>query len=111
MCAITSATTLFSTVFATDLNAHRLKAAERHGAIALPKPELMAAVLKATDGRGADAVLEVVGHESALHTAMEVARPYGVISSCGVHTRPLTLPGAMLYNKKYVAASIAEFQC
>jgi threonine dehydrogenase-like Zn-dependent dehydrogenase len=100
LCAITSACTLFETVFATDLAPHRLEAAKRHGAIALPKEELSAAVLKATDGRGADACLEVVGHESALVTAMELARHYGVISSCGVHTHDTKLPGAMLYGKK-----------
>lgn len=105
LCAITSACTLFETVFATDIAPHRLEAAKRHGAIALPKEELTKAVMDATEGRGADAALEVVGHESALITAMEIVRFYGVISSCGVHTHTASLPGAMLYGKKYVCST------
>lgn len=58
------------------------------------------AVLDATEGRGADAVLEIVGHESALRSAMDLARPYGVISSCGVHTHETKLDGVGLYGKK-----------
>jgi len=105
LCAITSANTIFEKVFATDLATHRLTAAKKHGAIALPKEELLKAVMDATEGRGADAVLELVGHESALLTAMEFARPYGVISVGGVHHAPVTLSGATLYNKKCVLAS------
>ena len=100
LCAITSATTMFEKVFATDLAVHRLEAAERHGAVALPSDQVKQAVLDATDGRGADAVLEVVGHVSALKSAMDIARPYGVISSCGVHTHETTLDGVALYGKK-----------
>lgn len=93
---------MFEKVYATDLALHRLGAAKKHGAIALPKDELIKALNEATDGRGADAVLELVGHEGALLTAMELARPYGVISVGGVHHAPVTLSGATLYNKKYV---------
>jgi threonine dehydrogenase-like Zn-dependent dehydrogenase len=38
-----------------------------------------------TGGRGADAVIEVVGLSPALRTAFELVRPFGVISSIGVH--------------------------
>ncbi len=93
---------MFEKVYATDLALHRLGAAKKHGAIALPKDELIKALNEATDGRGADAVLELVGHEGALLTAMELVRPYGVISVGGVHHAPVTLSGATLYNKKYV---------
>ncbi|BEJ07923.1 hypothetical protein CcaverHIS641_0500080 [Cutaneotrichosporon cavernicola] len=99
LCAITSACTLFETVFATDLTLSRLELATKHGAIALPADQLEAAVLEATEGRGADAVLEVVGHESALLQAMKLARYYGVVSSCGVHTHDFSIPGAQLYGK------------
>lgn len=93
---------MFEKVFATDLALHRLAAAEKHGAIALPKAELLVALSEATDGRGADAVLELVGHEGALITAIELARPYGVISVGGVHHAPLSLNGGILYDKKWV---------
>lgn len=42
-------------------------------------------VRQATGGRGADVVLEIVGVEGALRTAFEVVRPFGVVSSVGVH--------------------------
>ena len=38
-----------------------------------------------TDGRGLDAVIEVVGLSAALGTAYELVRPWGVVSSIGVH--------------------------
>jgi threonine dehydrogenase-like Zn-dependent dehydrogenase len=91
---------MFDTVLATDITPSRLKAAEKHGAIALPLEELKDKLASLTEGRGADAVLEVVGHGAALVTALELARPFGAISSCGVHNLPLSLPGSTLYNKK-----------
>ena len=38
-----------------------------------------------TDGRGADVVIEVVGLSPALRTAFDLVRPWGIISSIGVH--------------------------
>ncbi|TXT11080.1 hypothetical protein VHUM_01831 [Vanrija humicola] len=99
LCAISSARTLFETVYATDLAPQRLALAEKHGAIALPLPELKEALAKATDGRGADAVLEVVGHAGAVLTALDLVRPYGAVSSVGVHSRHIDLDGDQLYSK------------
>ena len=42
-------------------------------------------VKELTDGRGADAVIEVVGLSPALQMGFELLRPWGVISSIGVH--------------------------
>lgn len=42
-------------------------------------------VQELTNGRGADAVIEVVGLSPALRTAYELLRPWGTISSVGVH--------------------------
>ncbi len=39
-----------------------------------------------TEGRGADAVLEVVGSPAATRTAVDLVRPGGVVASVGVHT-------------------------
>jgi len=100
LCAISSACSLFDEVYATDIAIHRLEAAERHGAIALSATALGSEIARITSGRGADAVLEVVGHESALLHAIELVRPFGVISSCGVHTQTLGLMGSQLYAKK-----------
>jgi threonine dehydrogenase-like Zn-dependent dehydrogenase len=42
-------------------------------------------VKEVAGGRGADAVIEVVGLSPALRTAFDLVRPFGVISSIGVH--------------------------
>jgi len=42
-------------------------------------------VLELTEGRGADVVIEVVGLSPALRMGYELLRPWGVISSIGVH--------------------------
>lgn len=42
-------------------------------------------VMELTGGRGADAVIEVVGLSPALRMGFELLRPWGVISSVGVH--------------------------
>ena len=42
-------------------------------------------VKELTEGRGADVVLEVVGLSAALKTGFELVRPWGIISSVGVH--------------------------
>lgn len=42
-------------------------------------------VKELTDGRGADVVIEVVGLSPALKMGFELLRPWGTISSVGVH--------------------------
>ncbi|KAJ3079741.1 hypothetical protein HDU99_010185 [Rhizoclosmatium hyalinum] len=57
----------------------------------------------------ADAVLEAVGANSSLSLAYHLIRPFGVISSVGVHTSPtFPLTGDDLYNKN---ASLAFGRC
>lgn len=75
-------------LFAVDAIAERLAAAERLGAIPLDyrADPLLEIVHEATDGRGADAVMEVVGTRAATATAIALLRPGGVLSSVGVHT-------------------------
>jgi threonine dehydrogenase-like Zn-dependent dehydrogenase len=75
-------------LFAIDTVAARLAKAKEFGAV--PLNPLLAdtkeQILENTGGRGADAVMEVVGSSSALQLAMDVVRPGGIISSAGVHT-------------------------
>ncbi|EPQ52406.1 hypothetical protein GLOTRDRAFT_14790, partial [Gloeophyllum trabeum ATCC 11539] len=53
-----------------------------------------------TNGTGCNAVLEIVGNNSALTLAYELVRPFGVISSVGVHQGPqLPFTGRDVYNK------------
>jgi len=50
-----------------------------------PGAGALAAVHAATEGRGADAVLECVGSPAATRLAFELVRPGGTISAVGVH--------------------------
>jgi len=73
-------------VFAVDSVVERLALAERFGAEPLRlEHDPAAAVRDATEGRGADAVLEVVGSEAAARLAFDLVRPGGVVSIAGVH--------------------------
>ncbi|KAI2631228.1 GroES-like protein [Xylaria nigripes] len=60
---------------------------------------LAARVNELTDGRGADVVIEVVGHSSALDTGFKLLRPWGVISSVGVHNGVIPWSGNQAYGK------------
>lgn len=73
-------------VFALDVLPERLALAETFGARAIHAEEARAAIAEATEGRGADAVLEVVGSPEATRLAVDLVRPGGVVSAVGVHT-------------------------
>jgi threonine dehydrogenase-like Zn-dependent dehydrogenase len=90
LCAIACAASLNPRhLFAVDGVESRLKIAESLGATPLNFMDdaegMRRHVLAATDGRGADMVVEVVGLSAALRTAFDLVRPFGVISSIGVH--------------------------
>jgi threonine dehydrogenase-like Zn-dependent dehydrogenase len=73
-------------VFAIDAVAERLALAERFGAEPLHRDSDSAGVVRdATEGRGADAVLEAIGSEAAGRLAFDLVRPGGVVSIVGVH--------------------------
>ena len=74
-------------LFAVDMIAERLALAEKFGAIPLnPHLDVKQQILEATEGRGADTVMEVVGSDQSLKLAIDLLRPGGIISSVGVHT-------------------------
>ena len=75
-------------LFAIDYSDGRLKMAEEFGATSLNPSviDVRSAILHATDGHGADAVMEVVGSSEALRLAIDLLRPGGTMSSVGVHT-------------------------
>ncbi|KAI1171704.1 GroES-like protein [Nemania sp. FL0916] len=60
---------------------------------------LTARVNELTDNRGADVVIEVVGHSAALETAFKLLRPWGTISSVGVHNGEIPWNGNQAYGK------------
>lgn len=101
-CAITSAKHFKpKRLFAIDSVPERLARAESmHGATALDlAKDPKAAIMAATDGRGADVVLEIVGHADALRLAFDVLRPGGFIHSVGMHHAPLPFGGYEAYGK------------
>jgi threonine dehydrogenase-like Zn-dependent dehydrogenase len=56
-------------------------------------------VKELTDGRGADVIVEVVGLSPALRMGFELVRPWGVISSVGVHNGEIPWTGNEAYGK------------
>jgi threonine dehydrogenase-like Zn-dependent dehydrogenase len=76
-------------LFAIDGVDSRLELAKSLGAQPLNyltgNDAMLKTIMEASGGRGADAVVEVVGMKGALRTAYDVIRPWGVISSIGVH--------------------------
>ncbi|OOF94207.1 hypothetical protein ASPCADRAFT_516486 [Aspergillus carbonarius ITEM 5010] len=102
ICAIATARSQgVGTIFAIDGVVDRLKEAENFGAIPLilGQDDIKARVLAATDNRGADAVIELVGNTSALQSAFELLRPCGVLSSVGFHQGSLPFTGLDCYLK------------
>jgi threonine dehydrogenase-like Zn-dependent dehydrogenase len=105
ICAIASALTVCSTVYAIDGVPERIAEAEKIGA----KPLLLsddvdAAIKAATEGRGADVVLDVVGHTSAMELALKLVRPFGKTNSIGMYSDDLVLSGPVLYGKNVTCA-------
>lgn len=60
---------------------------------------LKARVKELTNGRGADAVIECVGHSDALGMGFDLIRPWGRISSIGVHNGEIPWTGNQAYGK------------
>jgi threonine dehydrogenase-like Zn-dependent dehydrogenase len=56
-------------------------------------------VKELTDGRGADTVIEGVGLSAALQMGFELLRPWGNISSFGVHNGEIPWTGNQAYGK------------
>ncbi|GIZ41204.1 hypothetical protein CKM354_000451800 [Cercospora kikuchii] len=110
ICAIACAVTMVDTVYAIDSVPERLEQAAALGAIPihLTEQDPIAEIMKATDGRGADVVMEVVGHPDALQLSLDLIRPWGSISSVGMHNHALALEGFQLYSKN---ATLAFGRC
>jgi len=77
-------------LFAVDRIPERLERARQFGATPLnfETEDPVALIREATDGRGADAVMEAVGTPAAKRLAVDLLRPGGVLSAVGVHTDP-----------------------
>jgi threonine dehydrogenase-like Zn-dependent dehydrogenase len=75
-------------IYAVDAVPERLELARGFGAVPVSYEagSPFAVIGEATEGRGADAVLEVVGSPAATRLAVDLVRPGGVVASVGVHT-------------------------
>jgi len=88
-------------IFCVDSVDDRLAEAEKMGGIPLKlgRDDIKAIVLDATEGRGADAVIEVVGNQAALKSAFDLLRQCGVLSSIGFHQGDLPFTALDCYQK------------
>ncbi|OQE22572.1 hypothetical protein PENSTE_c010G08814 [Penicillium steckii] len=87
-------------VFAIDSVEDRLVEAASFGAIPilLGKDDPKEHIMKVTNNRGADAVVEVVGNKAALRSAFELLRPCGILSSVGFHQDELPFTALEFYQ-------------
>ncbi|RFU27007.1 hypothetical protein B7463_g9329, partial [Scytalidium lignicola] len=104
LCAIIAATTFKPKhLFAVDGIPSRLELAKSLGAeplnFSIGKDAMLEKIKAVSDGRGADLVIEVVGLSPALRTAFDLLRPWGVISSIGVHNAEIPWSGSEAYGK------------
>ncbi|KAI0480608.1 GroES-like protein [Xylariaceae sp. FL0804] len=104
LCAIVSALEYKPKhLFAVDSVDSRLDIAESLGAVPLnfktDREGMVRRIKEATEGRGADTVIEVVGLSPALRTAFDLIRPFGFISSIGVHNGEIPFDGNEGYGK------------
>ncbi len=95
MCAVDVA----ATVLAVDGIAERRELAERLGAHTVEPGEAAAAVAAATEGLGADVVVEAAGTPAALDAALRLARGRGTVSVVGAHFEPdFPLNNALMFE-------------
>lgn len=75
-------------VIAVDSVPERLELARRLGSLPVDVSEQdpAAVIREHTEGRGADVVLEAVGHQDSIRSCFQYVRPAGTISAVGVYT-------------------------
>ncbi|MCI9576770.1 MAG: alcohol dehydrogenase catalytic domain-containing protein [Clostridiales bacterium] len=93
-------------IIAIDLDPSRLRIAVQQGLADLtiqPNQESVSdAVLHATHGRGADAVIEAAGGKDTFQTAWQIARPNGVVALVAMYEENQMLPLPIMYGKNLV---------
>jgi threonine dehydrogenase-like Zn-dependent dehydrogenase len=115
LCTIMAAQALGAgTVLAVDMVPERLMLAEGLGAVTANPKEVDPAdvVLDSTDWRGADLVVDAVGHESALAAAFPLVRMGGSISMPGMYVEDAAqMPiGEMWLKNITLFAGVANVQ-
>jgi threonine 3-dehydrogenase len=82
-----------SSLFAMEVNAHRLKMAKRMGADEALNPteqDVVERVREATGGTGVDVLLEMSGHPQAIQQGFHMLRAGGRASLLGIPSQPVT---------------------
>jgi threonine dehydrogenase-like Zn-dependent dehydrogenase len=97
LCAVGAA----EQVIAVDEVPARREVAEALGARAVPPELASAAVGEATDGLGADVVIEAAGTPGGLDASLKLARGRGVVSVVGAHFEPdYPLDNALMFERE-----------
>jgi L-iditol 2-dehydrogenase len=84
-----------SSIFVADIDATRLKLAAELGAdrtLQLSEEELVHEVLRITEGRGVDLVIEAVGREATVNAAIDCVRKGGVVTLVGNIASQVSMP-------------------
>lgn len=79
-------------VYATDISPYRLRLAEKMGAdkaVNAAKANVIEEILEATDGEGADVLLEMSGAQSALRDGFALLKPGGEAALLGLPGHPV----------------------
>jgi len=88
-------------VVAVDTVAERLEMAQRFGGqpVHLTEEDPRAAVKSLTEGRGADVVIDAVGHPDAFEMAARMARKAGSVSATGVYAERMEVHMGVIWIK------------
>ena len=94
------------TVIMVDVNEARLELARTQGLADLclepGKDQVKEAILAATEGRGADAVIEAAGGRDTFRLAWEIARPNAVVAVIAMYEEEQILPLPDMYGKNLI---------
>jgi alcohol dehydrogenase len=96
-------------ILAVDVVPERLARAERLGAEPVDARTAPGAaqVMEATDGRGADSVIEAVGADATVLDALSCAAPGGTVSIVGVNLSPaLSFPMGLVFLKSLTVRAV-----
>jgi alcohol dehydrogenase len=103
LCAVASARVFDpARVIVVDMEEYRLQMASRLGAdlvVDASKEDVRKLVKEATDGWGADYVVEAVGKQETLNNAVAISAPGGVVSVVGVFQQPVSINAPRMLSK------------
>jgi threonine dehydrogenase-like Zn-dependent dehydrogenase len=97
LCAVAGAKLMGATnIIGVDSVPARMEAAKTFGAdevVDFSSTDPVAEILRLTDRRGVDVAIEALGTPGTFQSALRVLRPGGTLSSLGVYSNDLVIPG------------------